>query len=88
MEWWLGNIGLILNLIGSLLIAFSIHAHPSGAHVMHEGKKWPIACVSSVILFWIGVFTMIVGFACTLLWSYARTYYMCYGFYTSAYYTC
>ena len=71
MAWFLENLGLILNLVGSLMIAFSVRAHPYDAHVMHHGKKWRMACVSSALLFWSGVGTVIAGFAFALVYSWA-----------------
>ena len=61
----LSNIGTFLNLIGSIAIAFSVGKHTSGANV--NGK--PLAIISSVKLFWVGLGILAVGFLYSISYS-------------------
>jgi len=66
----LSNIGTFLNFVGSIAIAFSVGKHPYGANVDDK----PLAIISSVKLFWIGMGILAFGF----LWSICYSGYMHY----------
>jgi hypothetical protein len=65
----LNNSGHFLNLIGGILIAISVSAHPYGAHVPHNGKILPIAVIKSTSFFWTGLSLMIAGFFISIAYS-------------------
>ncbi len=69
----LSNLGLLFNFIGSILIAFSVFAHPYDGSVMHKGKERPIACIKSRTSFWVGVIIMILGFLISIVYSIAKS---------------
>ncbi|MEE9214114.1 MAG: DNRLRE domain-containing protein [Thermodesulfobacteriota bacterium] len=63
-NWLIMNFGLILNLIGSLMIAFSIGKNPEGAY---QGDKIYLASILYPKMFWCGVIILILGFAVSIL---------------------
>ena len=62
----ISNIGIIFNLLGTVLVAFSFGAYPDkdGAPYTTDdkGKKRHIAYFNYPILFWIGMVLLCVGF--------------------------
>lgn len=54
-------IGIFINLVGSLLLAFSVSKNPSGAFQMIGKKKIPLAVIYGNRFRW-GICFLIVGF--------------------------
>jgi hypothetical protein len=69
------KIGLILNFIGSLLMAFSVCKNPGEAYQQYKGKKLYLACVSSPTRFRIGLYLLFAGFAFNILLWIINTHY-------------
>ncbi|MFH1825249.1 MAG: hypothetical protein ABH873_08535 [Candidatus Firestonebacteria bacterium] len=59
----LNKIGLVLNIIGSLLIAFSFGKHLGGAYNLNrKGKKIYMVSFKYPKMFWVGVIILVIGF--------------------------
>ena len=63
------NSGLILNFIGSLMIAFSVGVNPGGAYQEPKDKKIYLASIVRPKIFWWGVRILILGFAVSIFVS-------------------
>ena len=64
------TVGLLLNLAGSLLVAYSVKDNPGGAHQMLEnGKKIYLAVIDSKQFRW-GIFLLILGFVSQLVGAF------------------
>jgi len=65
-EFLYENIGTILNLLGTVMIAFSFGTFPGGEDVAYtttdNGKKKHIAYFNYPILFWAGIIILSLGF--------------------------
>jgi hypothetical protein len=64
--WLILKSGLILNLIGSILIAFSVGKNFEGAYQTKNNKKKYLASILSPALFWWGIWLLIVGFGLSI----------------------
>ncbi len=69
IEWLIMNSGLILNFIGSLMIAFSVGVNPGEAYQEHKDKKIYLASILYYKMFWGGVIILILGFAVSIFVS-------------------
>lgn len=59
------NFGLLLNILGTLFIAFSVGKKPGGGGLKfgsRDGKAYNFAVVKSAKLFWWGVASVVLGF--------------------------
>ena len=65
---YLNLIGLILNFIGSLFIAFSVIENPGGGHQLIKNKKVYLASILTS-RFRLGITILILGFFLQLLYS-------------------
>lgn len=65
---YLNLIGIVLNFIGSLTIAFSVIENPGGGHQMVKGKK---VFLASILLnrFRVGIGIFALGFLLQFLYS-------------------
>ena len=68
------KIGLLLNFIGGLLIAFSVCKNPGEAYQEYKGKKLYLACISSPFKFWAGIYMLTGGFALDILLWIIKSY--------------
>lgn len=66
-EWLILKSGLILNLFGTLLIAFAIRANPEEAYQTYKGRKAYLASVLHPRCFWVGVALLMLGFLLSIL---------------------
>jgi hypothetical protein len=66
IEWLIMKSGLMLNLIGGLMMAFSIGKNPGGAY---QGDTY-LASILYPKMFWCGVITLISGFVMSLIAEY------------------
>jgi hypothetical protein len=64
--WFILKSGLIFNLIGSIMIAFSIGKNYEGAYQTKNNKKIYLASIMSPTLFWWGIWLLIVGFGLSI----------------------
>ena len=70
MSEFLTTIGLALNLIGSLLVAYSVTKNPGGAHQMREnGERIYLAVIDYKKFRW-GICLLILGFIVQLLGAF------------------
>lgn len=73
MSEFLMILGLILNLIGSLFVAYSVKKNPGGAHQMLENGERIYLAVIDYKRFRVGISLLIVGFISQLVgpfWDY------------------
>lgn len=60
------NIGIILNLVGIIMVAFSVGLHPDKDNVAYtenrDGKKYSFAYFNYPVLFKLGIILLISGF--------------------------
>ncbi len=59
-------LGLIINFMGSILIALSVITNPAGAHQMVKNKKVFFASINQKYFRW-GVWLSVVGFVVQLV---------------------
>lgn len=59
-------IGLLVNFLGSILIAFSVIKNPNGSHQMINGRKVYLASIDLFKFRW-GITLLIVGFLIQML---------------------
>jgi uncharacterized membrane protein YidH (DUF202 family) len=65
LEFICNNLGLILNIIGALLLAFSFGPFPEKESAPTTGDKY-IAYFNYPVLFWTGVVLLVLGFVVQL----------------------
>ncbi len=64
----LAKIGLFLNILGTLMVAFSFGRNLAEAHQINEkGRKIYLASYLHPILFKLGLFLIIIGFVLQIL---------------------
>ncbi len=69
IKWLIMNSGLILNFIGSLMIALSVGKNPGGAYQGEKSDKIYLAVIRCPKMFWCGVIILILGFAVSIFIS-------------------
>lgn len=70
VKWLIIKSGLIFNLIGTFMIAFSVRANPGEAYQEHKNKKIYLASITRPFLFWSGVAILIIGFILSIFDSF------------------
>ncbi len=56
------RLGLLLNVVGTVMIAFSVGKNPGDAHQIVKGREIYLASVLRPKLFYCGLVVIIVGF--------------------------
>ncbi len=67
IEWLILKFGLILNLVGTLMIAFSIRRNPEDANQNYRGRTIYLASILHPNLFRWGIAILIIGFLLSIL---------------------
>ena len=65
-EWFILKSGIIFNLIGAILIAFSVRPNPEGAYQPYKGRDVPLASILYPKLFRWGIAILVIGFVLSI----------------------
>lgn len=65
-RFYVNLLGVMLNCLGTLVVAFSVAKNPGGADQMWQGKRIPLASIF-LTRFRVGIWILIVGYFCQIL---------------------
>lgn len=67
IEWIILKFGLILNIVGTLMIAFSVGPNRENANQQYKGKPYYLAAILRPKTFTYGIAILILGFVLSIL---------------------
>jgi hypothetical protein len=70
IEWFILKFGLILNIIGTLMIAFSIGRNREDVNQTYKAKSYYLAAILRPKMFIWGIILLVLGFLLSILDSF------------------